>query len=544
VARDGGITGDAPKRGRRRLLSPLTRRILAVNVIALLIPIVGLLYLGPYREGLIDAELEALRRQGMIFSGALGEGAIETLNSGRQILNPTISRNIVRRLASPNSRARLFLADGRMSADSRLLGQLGGEVKMEELMPPENGMDRALDPFLNALDGFAKLLAKEIPEFYRENPIQYASDYPEVESALIGEIAGRVRKSRDDGLVLSVALPVQRYRQVIGALMLSKDGAEIEAAMRGVRLNVLMIFALALIFTVLLSLYLAGTIARPVRRLAEAADRVRTTIGRVDEQIPDLTKRGDEIGELSGVLKDMTDALRQRLVAIESFAADVSHEIKNPLTSLRSAVETASRVQDPDQQQKLMSIILEDVQRLDRLITDISDASRLDAELSRAEMEPVDLAMMLSALVEMQQATEDPAGAARVDVEISGEGPFVVPGIEGRLVQVFRNLIGNARSFSPPGGAISLRALRDADTVVVLVEDEGPGVPPAKLDAIFDRFYSERPSVEKFGTHSGLGLSISKQIIEAHGGTIHAENRQTPDGGISGARLVVRLPVQ
>ena len=544
MKREGGKAAEAPRAGRKRVLSPLTRRVLAVNVIALVIPIVGLLYLGPYRESLIEAELEALRRQGEIFSGALGESAIETLNSGQQVLNHTMSRNIIRRLTGVDAvRARLFLVDGSLAADSRLLGALGGLVQMEELLPPENGVDGAMAPILDLLDRFAQVLAKDIPESYSEKPIQTAADYREAAGALYGEVAGVVRKSRDGGLVMSVALPVQRYRQVIGALMLSKDGSEVEAALRNVRLTVLAVFAGALVVTVMLSLYLAGTIARPLHRLAEAAERVRRTIGRDDEQIPDFTGRGDEIGDLSGVLREMTDALRQRMLAIEGFAADVSHEIKNPLTSLRSAVETASRVRDPEQQQKLMAIVLEDVQRLDRLITDISDASRLDAELGRAETAPVDVAQMLAALAEIRRAAEQGEQAPQLDVRVIGPGPFVVEGVESRLVQVFRNLIGNAVSFSPPGGRITVTVDNNEDQVVITVEDEGPGIPQSKLEAIFDRFYSERPSVEKFGIHSGLGLSISKQILEAHGGGIRAENRPGPGLGIAGARLVVWLPL-
>jgi two-component system sensor histidine kinase ChvG len=263
--------------------------------------------------------------------------------------------------------------------------------------------------------------------------------------------------------------------------------------------------------------------------------------------IPDLTQRGDEIGDLSGALREMTNALWLRMDAIERFAADVAHEIKNPLTSLRSAVETASRVDDPAKQRKLLALVLEDVQRLDRLITDISDASRLDAELSRDEIETVLVGRMLEALVDVYQSTAE-EGQPRLALALPGalgtpEGDLAVPGIEGRLVQVFRNLMANAISFSPPGGAIQVAAARRGDEVVVTVEDEGPGIPEGKLEAIFERFYTERPAGEKFGTHSGLGLSISKQIIEAHRGSIRAENRRDVDGSVIGARFVVRLPV-
>ncbi|HEX3064651.1 MAG TPA: HAMP domain-containing sensor histidine kinase, partial [Dongiaceae bacterium] len=293
--------------------------------------------------------------------------------------------------------------------------------------------------------------------------------------------------------------------------------------------------------TILLSLYLAGTIARPVHRLAEAAERVRRGKGRQLE-IPDFTRRGDEIGDLSGVLREMTEALWARMDAIEHFAADVAHEIKNPLSSLRSAVETVARMEDPAQQRKLMAIILDDVQRLDRLISDISDASRVDAELSRADKVPADIGRLLQTLAEVHEATSKP-GAPRIVVGLPKGQSLMAPVIEGRLVQVLRNLIANAISFSPPGGMITLGARRDGRRLLIYVSDQGPGIPDDKLEAIFDRFYSERPSGEKFGTHSGLGLSISRQIIEAHGGRIFAENLTDTSGTSTGARFTIILPV-
>ncbi|WP_343714225.1 HAMP domain-containing sensor histidine kinase, partial [Inquilinus sp.] len=294
----------------------------------------------------------------------------------------------------------------------------------------------------------------------------------------------------------------------------------------------------ALGVTIILSLYLAGTITRPIRRLARAAERVQQGRGRKIE-IPDMSGRRDEIGELASALRAMTAALWTRIDAIERFAADVSHEIKNPLTSLRSAVETTARITDPAQQRRLMAIILEDVQRLDRLITDISDASRLDAELSRAETGTVDIARMLGMLTELYKTTLEDTGI-KVSLSLPPGSALTVPGIEDRLVQVFRNLITNAISFSPPDGAITLRARREGAWVIATIEDDGPGIPPAKLEAIFDRFYTERPAGEKFGTHSGLGLSISKQIITAHRGQIFAENRE----GRPGARFTVKIPAK
>jgi two-component system sensor histidine kinase ChvG len=272
---------------------------------------------------------------------------------------------------------------------------------------------------------------------------------------------------------------------------------------------------------------------RPIRRLAGAAERARGRRARVE--IPDFTGRGDEIGDLSGSLREMTDALWQRMSAIESFAADVAHEIKNPLSSLRSAVETAVRIEDPANQRRLMAIILDDVERLDRLITDISDASRLDAELGRLEVAPIDIAAMLAALADLHESTKT-EGAPHLVLEL--------PGIETRLSQVFRNLIANAVSFSPPLGEICLTARHDGRAVLITVEDHGPGIPDDKLTAIFDRFYTERPLGEKFGTHSGLGLSISKQIVEAHRGMIWAENRKDVSGAVTGARFCIRLPAE
>jgi two-component system, OmpR family, sensor histidine kinase ChvG len=328
---------------------------------------------------------------------------------------------------------------------------------------------------------------------------------------------------------------------VLGAVMLSTTDREIDDELRTVRLELIRIFGVTLLLTVLLSLYLASTIGSPIRRLAAAAQRAQGRGARIE--IPEMTGRNDEIGELAGSLRAMTDALWQRMSAIESFAADVAHELKNPLSSLRSAVETVARIDDPAKQRRLMAIIQDDVERLDRLITDISDASRLDAELSRLEMSPTDIAAMLRALVEMHEETRTD-GAPRLVLDVPRDRPLIVPGIESRLSQVFLNVIANAVSFSPPGGEIRIRAAAEGRAVLVTVEDDGPGIPEDKLTAIFDRFYTERPAGEKFGTHSGLGLSISKQIVEAHRGRIWAENRLDPHdkATVRGARFAIRLP--
>lgn len=531
----------ATKRGR--LLSPITQRILAINILALVVLFAGMLYLDNYRRGLISAELAALQTQTELFAAALGESATDPEVPAAEALNARLAQQLIRRLVeATGTRARLFGIDGSLLADSRMLAGPGGMVQITEMPVPKTGTEP-----LEALLAFYDLVAAQLSTSatltpYSEYAVQTAADYQEVVLALSGGIKEMVREAAGgDAMVLSVAAPVQRYKQVLGALMLNKTSRDIDAAVLEVRLDILKVFAVALAVTVLLSLYLAGTIARPILRLAAAAEAVRRDRHR-KRLLPDFGDRSDEIGQLSAALREMTEALWQRMDAIERFAADVAHEIKNPLSSLRSAVETAARVNDPDKRRKLLDIIQQDVQRLDRLISDISDASRLDAELSRAESEPVDVGQMLATLVDVSEATAAQR-QARLRLDVHNRGNLIVNGIEGRLVQVYRNLIANAMSFSPAGGLIMLRAARRNGMVVTEVLDEGPGIPDGKENDIFVRFYSERPQGEKFGMHSGLGLSISKQIVEAHGGSVAAENRLGENGEVKGARFVVQLPV-
>ncbi len=525
---------------RRRWLSPLTRRILMLNLLALALAVAGLLYLGEYRRELVEQEFASLSIEGRLFAGALAESGVVADEEGVERLAAENARDTLRRLTAISlNRARLFASSGELLVDSTRLA--GGQIEIQLLPPAPDGSlietlaESIYDAVTGAMPGDARL------PLYREVSNPRVPTYPEAARALAGEPARELRADGAGGLVLTVAVPVQRYRQVLGVLLLSGDGRAIEEAVRDVRFAMLQVFAVALAVSVLLSLYLAGTIARPIRRLAEAADRVRHGQRR-GTAIPDFGGRRDEIGDLAGSLRDMTEALWARMDAIESFAADVAHEIKNPLTSLRSAVETAARIEDPQQQKKLMAIVLDDVQRLDRLISDISAASRLDAELSRAESEPVDIARMLRTLGEIDETTRGP-DEPRLVLDLAIHQSLVVPGIESRLAQVLRNLIANAVSFSPPGAEIRVSAARDGRDVRVVVSDEGPGLPEGKLEAIFDRFYTERPAGEKFGTHSGLGLSISKQVVEAHGGTILATNRRDADGRVVGAQFVVTLPV-
>ncbi len=523
-------------------IPPITRRILAVNILALGILVAGLLYLGQYRNSLIAADLSALKIQAEMLAAALGEGAVRTnrnVTPAIQEIQIETARQIVRRLAATTqTRARLFGTDGNLLADSRILLGPGGIVQIEELPPPRLG-DETLRYVLDLYDRFVERLpgSQELSA-YKERPSQRGADYPEVLRAMSGETATVVRSSQSTNMILTVAVPVQRYKQVLGELMLSKGSQNIDEALFEVRQDIMNVFGVALGVTILLSVYLAGTIARPIHRLATAAEQIRRGHGR-KHALPKFTERNDEIGELAQSLSDMTEALWDRMDAIESFAADVAHEIKNPLTSLNSAVETAARITDPGQQRKLMTIIQEDVRRLDRIISDIAEASRVDSELSREEQEVFDVSLVLETLVDMETTTDS---RKEVELRLEHQSGLLVRGTERRLVQVFRNLIANAKSFNPAGGPISLKAFRQGNWIHIECEDSGPGLPPGKEDAIFERFYTERPKGEKFGLHSGLGLSISRQIIEAHQGHLHGENRLSAEGKVLGARFVIRLP--
>jgi two-component system sensor histidine kinase ChvG len=326
--------------------------------------------------------------------------------------------------------------------------------------------------------------------------------------------------------------------------MLSTQGADIDSMVAAERLQIVKVFLILLGVMVVLSNVLAATIAGPVRRLAEAAEAVRRRI-RSRVEIPDFTRRRDEIGHLSGAIRDMTNALYRRIDAIESFAADVAHELKNPLTSLRSAVETLPRAKTDESRARLLAVIQHDVRRLDRLISDIADASRLDAELQRQESAPVDVAKLLNTLISVANEVKQENVTVALAFEGGGPQAFKVPGHDSRLGQVIGNLIDNARSFSPPGGVVRVTCRRLKSEIEIAVDDDGPGVRPDALDRIFERFYTDRPH-QGFGQNSGLGLSICKQIVEAHGGRIWVENRTRATGSdepeMLGARFIVRLP--
>ena len=570
LARIGGWLQRAWQFFITQSFSSLTRRIVSLNVAGLLALSIGIIFLSQFRAGLIDARVQSLSVQGQIIAGAIAASATVETDSSITIdpdkllglqpgesygpseealyginfpINPERVAPVLRRLVSPTkTRARIYDRDGVLLVDSRNLFGRGDVLRFD--LPPPNAEKPGL--FERAFIAVRRWLGRGDLPLYRELGAGNGRGYPEVARALNGQNASMVRINDRGDVIVSVAVPVQRFRAVRGALMLSTQGADIDDMVEAERLAILKVFLVAAAVTIVLSILLAGTIAEPVRRLADAAESVRRRI-RSRVEIPDFTRRRDEIGHLSGTLRDMTNALYSRIEAIESFAADVSHELKNPLTSLRSAVETLPVAKTDESRARLLAIIQHDVKRLDRLISDISDASRLDAELQRQETAPVDLAKLLSTLVAVANEVKRDDGV-KVTLRFEGGGmrAFQAPGHDSRLGQVVDNLIENARSFSPPGGTVRITCRRYKSNIEICVDDDGPGVRPDALEKVFERFYTDRPH-QGFGQNSGLGLSISKQIVEAHGGAIWVENRIGTPGAdgtptVLGARFIVRLP--
>ncbi|MEH6494602.1 MAG: sensor histidine kinase [Pseudomonas marincola] len=544
-----GLRSRSPLKRKWGPFSSLGRRIMAINLFAVFFLAGGILYLDQFRTGLIDARIQALTTNGRMIAGALGEASLNEVSFAGKVNRLTLDtrniRSVLRRLAVvTDTTARLYDRDGELIADSRVLASSGREIIFEPLPPPNQSSQ--LQKFYEGLYGFlADLIpvAQDYPLFPPKTAVTI-EDFTEVAEALGGDNANVIRQTKEGRLMITVALPVQGFKHILGGLILIEDGAAIDDAVKSAQVTTLIVFSITVVITLLLSLYLARTIATPIHLMAEAADKVRLGLGRRVE-MPDFSDRQDEIGDLSTSFGKMTVALYDRMDAIESFAADVSHELKNPLTSLGTAIETFERVKDDETRKKLQDVISSDVKRLDRLITDISAASRLDAELSRSEGEIIALVELIEGVVGMYQNGFGPSDVA-VEVEISSQD-IIINGVPGRLGQVLRNLIENAISFSPKNTRVLVRVSEDRDTsgidwVQMDVEDQGCGMPENKLEAIFNRFYTERPKAEDFGRHSGLGLSISRLIIDAHDGSIKASNRLSPDGSIIGARFSIRLP--
>jgi len=579
-----------------RFASSLTRRIVVLNLGGLVALLVGFLYLNQFRQGLIDARVQSLQTQSEIIAAAVAASATVDTDSltidpekllqlapgqsyglGEESepslefsINPERVGPVLRRLVMPTrTRARVFDRDGSLLLDSSSLSEsniLRFDLPSPTPQKPTAGLRLLWNSFKSHFAG------PKLP-VYDDFGADNGRAFPEIAAALRGLPQSVVRVDAKGQTIVLVAAPIERFRAVRGVLLLSTQGDDIDKVIRSERWAIIRIFLVSAGVMFLISLFFAGTIAEPIHRLAEAAERVRRNI-KSRHEIPDFSDRTDEIGHLSGALREMTGSLYKRIEAIESFAADVAHELKNPLTSLRSAVETLPIAKTDHSRGRLLDVIKHDVRRLDRLISDISDASRLDAELARADAAPVDLVKLIDAVISIQRQIKNEEGIVfSFDIAPGPSGrrdadDYIVMGHDSRLGQVVNNLVDNARSFSKQGASVrvALRGARNVgqggypeEGIEVVVDDDGPGVPPHALEKIFERFYTDRPE-QGFGQNSGLGLSISRQIVEAHGGHIWALNRweategtpssqqpedENQDGlerRVAGARFVLWLP--
>ncbi|QNQ11237.1 sensor histidine kinase [Sphingomonas alpina] len=499
----------------------LTPRILFVNIFALALLAGGFFYLDSYRSRIVDSRVAQASREVRLIAEAM------------RSVQPARRDALALRLArDTGARLRLYDEAGTLISDTRSLGLRNVVLKDPDKQDWGQGAARFLDAMIDTVVGTPRA------PLYRERSAGF--DWPDVRTARNTETApATVWRAPDRTPVITAAAAISGLKGVQGVVMTTMNATDITQTVRVERFRLSVVLLIVAIVSILLSLFLARTIVRPLRRLARAAVRVR--LGRAREVVvPRLPTRRDEVGMLARALSDMSLALRARIDATEAFAADVAHEMKNPLASLRSAVEGLSRVRDPELQERLLAIVRDDVHRMDRLITDISEASRLDAQLSRAKFEPVDIGAMLDALL----AQRDDRGierGIRLRFDHRKSDRLIVMGEGSRLERVFENLVDNAVSFSPDGGLITIAAARDQDELVIKVEDEGPGVPEEAREQVFSRFQSLRPESEEFGKHSGLGLAIARTIVEGHQGSIVVESREDR---LSGARFVVTLPLR
>lgn len=496
----------------------LTPRILAVNIFALALLGGGFSYLDSYRSRLVDSRVAQASREVRLVAQALASATPQR----RDLLLLSLARDT-------GSRIRLYDEDGVLLADSRELGLNNLVLRDPDKDPWGQEAARVLDAVIDRVAG-----ADRTP-LYRERAGDRGLEWPDVRTARTTHgTPATVWRAPDRTPVITAAAPITS----LGVVMTTSNARDITQTVRSERYRLSLVLAVVILTSILLSLFLARTIVRPLRLLARAAVRVRLG-GAREVVVPRLPERSDEIGMLARAVSDMSQALRARIDATEAFAADVTHELKNPLASLRSAVEGLGNVRDPALQQQLIAIVRDDVHRLDRLITDISEASRLDAQLSRATFEPVDLGALIQALLDQRVARGLPSGVRLRFDRLHGASLRVL-GEGARLERVFENLIENAISFSPEGGLVTVGAAREGEMLAIRVEDEGPGVPEEAREAIFRRFHSVRPQREAFGQHSGLGLAIARTIVEGHQGSIMVESREDR---LSGARFVVRLPL-
>ena len=514
--------------------SPLARKIIVFNLMALVMLVVGVLFMNPFRDSLALQRQHAMARQAeliaTVYEARLGAGG-----TGFDFRDPLATMNV-------DPVVEVFIFD---PAGALLASKVGQGT---DTLIDDPGRPTILTDFLENVWNAVTVLLRQGSPIRTETIDAVAKARGALTGALNGTTTTRTTRDSEGSLFFSVATPITVGGDIVGVVALSSTSVQIDRLVRYEREQILQIFLFAVVVSIGLSLMLASTISNPLSDLAAAAelgrDRDARRVAPSRVRIPDLAARPDEIGRLSVAMRGMVSALYDRIDANEQFAADVAHEIKNPLASLRSAVGSLRFVKKEDQREKLLDVIEHDVRRLDRLVSDISNASRLDSELVKEEEEEFNLLKTLSNLC---QYLSQQAGEKGVDFIIDlPSDPIVIHGLEARLAQVFVNLVTNAISFCEEGDAVRVWARRRENRVLVVVEDTGPGIPEQALTKVFKRFYSERPQAE-FGKHSGLGLAISKQIVEAHGGVIWAENiRPTaadPASDPLGARFVVGLPV-
>ena len=555
----------------RFVSASLLRRILVSNLIGFFVLLLGILYLGWYHTWLIDAKVDALKIQGKIIADAIASKAkvererivfdanelLGQRSSSRTYrddgfaalelsISPEEVTPILRKLIqSTNTRARIYARDGTLIVDTaRSLRRWRAALRNE---PTENtGKAPSTQNFWTRLTRY--LFDEPLP-VYQEIGSANGTAYAEVRQALEGNQRSMLLLNDKGEQIVSLAVPIRRFKTVQGVLLLSTRPGEIDEILSEERSVILTLAAIALFASIVTSLLLARTVAGPMRRLSEAAEQASHNIA-ARTQLPEYANRRDEVGQMAAAFRAMTKALYRRIEASEKFAADVAHELKNPLTAARSIAESLSLAKNEEERRHLVEQIQNELNRLNRLITDVSNASRLDAELARQEMRPVDITTVLRGVVTIFcDILGDDQRQVRLVIEDAPlEGAYIVSGDEGRIGQVLTNLVDNAISFSPKTGTITVRARSTPPHMEIYVEDEGPGIPEDRLEVIFDRFYTDRPDTEATeGKNSGLGLSISREIIRAHGGQISAESRfedgAGPDDAPLGARFVVKLPL-
>lgn len=519
---------------KKRIFSPLGARILAIMLLPLMLLLIGLVSVDKYRRVLVAAELDALERQGVMLARSLALAEADRTPLARRRLSDQTLRHLLPLVGYGSVlRARVFQPNGQLIADTAKDQLTASSVRLRR-RHQERMRDWIKEHISTQISDLSKWIGQEGPmPFFNDGRLRNTAELPVLGLALQGEIRRSVWRNGRDQIVLAVSLPIQDLRVVRGALLMTTLGGRIDEEIKEVQWNFLKLFSVVMLITIVLGIYLSRSITRPIGQLAFAARQVRANAVS-SEPLAKLPMRGDEIGDLSTALREMTEELQARITATAGFAADVAHELKNPLTSLRSAVETVARLDDPAQQRKLMDVILADVKRLDRLISDISFASRVDAELANMPGDEQDFVQLCENWVAMAK-DRYPA------VQLDWSGPALALPVQihaSRIVQILDNLLANAISFNPADEPLGLTLAAQDGQAVFSLCDRGPGIPAGKLDTIFDRFYSERPPEEAFGTHSGLGLSIARQIAEAHGGQLSARNRQS-----GGSCFVLTLPL-